>query len=56
MRLRFFCANPIALPAIIVATAMPNTEGYHHQFMPGNPCNQTRIKDANAAALTVAAM
>ena len=49
-------ASPMALPAIIVATARPLTAGCHISKLTGNASSQTRMNAANAAALTVAAM
>src|SRR4051812_31351414 len=56
MRLRFFCARPMAFPAIIDATAIPKIAGYHRYARSPKPCSQTRTNDASAAAFTVAAM
>src|SRR3954471_22272656 len=56
MRLRFFWARPIALPAIIDAIATPKIAGYHCQASVWKPSSHTRMKEANAAAFTVAAM
>src|SRR6185503_1854258 len=56
MRLRFFCARPIALPTIIVAIASPLNAGCHVLKLKVNASSHTRMNAANAAAFTVAAM
>jgi hypothetical protein len=55
-RLRFRCARPIALPTIIVVMASAASVPCHAVYACGNASSQTRRNDANAAALTVAAM